>query len=70
MQALAPKLPELVGGSADLDPSTFTWLKEQGDFEPPAQPEDGVQGAVGGVWGYAGAQPPFRRPRARDGQPR
>jgi transketolase len=54
MQALATKLPELVGGSADLDPSTFTWLKGQGDFAPPSQPQEGVQGAVGGVWGYAG----------------
>jgi transketolase len=54
MQALAAKLPELVGGSADLDPSTFTWLKAQGDFAAPSQPQEGVQGAVGGVWGYAG----------------
>ncbi len=54
MQALASKLPELVGGSADLDPSTFTWLKGQGDFAPPSQPQEGVQGAVGGVWSYAG----------------
>jgi transketolase len=54
LQALAPKLPELMGGSADLDPSTFTWLKEQGDFEPPALSKEGAQGVVGGVWGYAG----------------
>jgi len=54
MQALAAKLPELVGGSADLDPSTFTWLKDAGDFESPARPKDGAQGAVGGEWGYAG----------------
>jgi transketolase len=54
MQALAAKLPELVGGSADLDPSTFTWLKGQGDFAPASQPQEGVQGAVGGVWDYSG----------------
>ena len=54
MQALATKLPELMGGSADLDPSTFTWLKGQGDFAPASQPQEGVQGAVGGVWSYAG----------------
>jgi transketolase len=54
MQALASKLPELVGGSADLDPSTFTWLKGQGDFAPASQPQEGVQGAVGGVWSFAG----------------
>jgi transketolase len=54
MQSLAAKLPELVGGSGDLDPSTFTWLKEQGDFAPPSQPQVGVQGAVGGAWDYSG----------------
>ena len=54
MQALAKKLPDLVGGSADLDPSTFTWLKGQGDFAPASQPQEGVQGAVGGAWDYSG----------------
>ena len=33
MNAIAPKLPSLMGGSADLDPSTFTALKGAGDFE-------------------------------------
>ena len=27
-------MPELVGGSADLDPSTKTYLKDGGDFQP------------------------------------
>ncbi|MGH7896831.1 MAG: transketolase [Candidatus Binatia bacterium] len=54
MQSLAAKLPELMGGSADLNPSTFTWLKSQGDFETPALSAEGVQGRVGGVWGYEG----------------
>ena len=54
MQALASSLPELMGGSADLDPSTFTWLKGEGDFASPSQSQEGVQGAVGGVWGFAG----------------
>jgi transketolase len=55
MQALAMRIPELVGGSADLDPSTYTWLKEQGDFQAPARPRaDSAQGSVGGVWGFAG----------------
>ena len=35
MQAVARTVPELVGGSGDLDPSTYTWLKEDGDFESP-----------------------------------
>jgi len=34
MNAIAGRLPELVGGSADLDPSTKTYLKGFGDFEP------------------------------------
>jgi transketolase len=35
MNAIAPKVPALVGGSADLDPSTKTALNGQGDFGPP-----------------------------------
>jgi transketolase len=34
MNAIAKALPELIGGSADLDPSTKTYLKGFGDFEP------------------------------------
>ncbi|HYL27130.1 MAG TPA: transketolase C-terminal domain-containing protein, partial [Candidatus Nitrosotalea sp.] len=34
MNAIAMALPELVGGSADLDPSTKTYLNNCGDFEP------------------------------------
>ncbi|HET7814692.1 MAG TPA: transketolase [Candidatus Baltobacteraceae bacterium] len=34
MNAIAGQLPELVGGSADLDPSTKTYLKDFGDFQP------------------------------------
>jgi transketolase len=34
MNAIATALPELIGGSADLDPSTKTYLKGFGDFEP------------------------------------
>jgi transketolase len=33
MNAIAAGLPELIGGSADLDPSTKTYLKECGDFQ-------------------------------------
>ncbi|HTV74805.1 MAG TPA: transketolase [Candidatus Acidoferrales bacterium] len=32
MNAIAGAFPDLVGGSADLDPSTKTYLKGQGDF--------------------------------------
>jgi transketolase len=34
MNAIAAALPELVGGSGDLDPSTKTYLKNCGDFQP------------------------------------
>ncbi|MFN3347172.1 MAG: transketolase-like TK C-terminal-containing protein, partial [Candidatus Bipolaricaulaceae bacterium] len=53
LQALGEKIPELVGGSGDLNPSCFTWLKGKGDFQAPPDPGP-VQGAVGGGWGYAG----------------
>ncbi|MEE9910761.1 MAG: transketolase [Deltaproteobacteria bacterium] len=54
MQDLASKVPPLAGGSADLNPSTFTWLKGLGDFQSPALPADGLHGMVGGAWDYSG----------------
>ncbi|MDR3388778.1 MAG: transketolase [Rudaea sp.] len=54
MNALAPKLPALGGGSADLDPSTYTALKGLGDFNPPAMRGEDKQGSDGGGWSYAG----------------
>ena len=54
LQRLAERLPELIGGSGDLNPSTFTWLKAQGDFESTEASQDGVQGEVGGAWGPIG----------------
>ncbi len=54
MSAIAPRLPTLMGGSADLDPSTHTMLKGLGDFENPTQAEGDVQGSAGGGWNYAG----------------
>ena len=54
MNAIAPKLPALIGGSADLDPSTHTALKGLGDFNPPPATGDDAQGSDGGGWSYAG----------------
>jgi transketolase len=54
LQTLAHAIPELVGGSADLDPSTYTWMKQDGDFESRLRSSDHAQGAVGGGWSYAG----------------
>ena len=54
MNAIAPKLPALTGGSADLDPSTKTALKGFGDFNPSMKSGEDAQGSEGGGWGYAG----------------
>jgi transketolase len=54
MNAIAPKLPALVGGSADLDPSTHTALKGAGDFNPPLAPGEDSEGSQGGGWSHAG----------------
>jgi transketolase len=58
LNALAGVITNLVGGSADLDPSTRTAMKGFGDFESPAM-ADGTgeiptQGTAGGSWGYKG----------------
>jgi transketolase len=56
--ALMRTLTNLVGGSADLDPSTRTMMVGCGDFESPFVAETGLtpptQGTAGGDWGYAG----------------
>jgi len=54
MNAVAARLPALIGGSADLNPSTMTALSKLGDFEPFGMNACDKQGAVAGVWGYAG----------------
>jgi transketolase len=54
MNALAPRVTALVGGSADLDPSTHTALTGFGDFNPPAGHDIDTQGSSGGGWSYAG----------------
>lgn len=54
MNAIAPDLPVLSGGSADLDPSTKTALKGMGDFNPPADASEDQQGSDGGGWSRTG----------------
>ena len=54
MQAIAARIPELAGGSADLNPSTFTWLKGLGDFQSPSLSCESLHGMVGGAWNYSG----------------
>ncbi|HSQ80565.1 MAG TPA: transketolase [Casimicrobiaceae bacterium] len=54
MNAVAPRVPALMGGSADLDPSTHTALAGLGDFEPPGASARDRQGSGGGGWSCAG----------------
>ncbi|MBU2725897.1 transketolase, partial [Acidithiobacillus ferridurans] len=54
MNAIAPKLLALTGGSADLDPSTKTALKGMGDFNPPQLNNTDKQGSDSAGWSYAG----------------
>lgn len=54
MNAIAPRLPSFMGGSADLDPSTFTALSGLGDFEAPGASARDRQGSEGGGWSRAG----------------
>jgi hypothetical protein len=69
MNAIAAKLPALVGGSADLDPSTHTALKGLGDFNPPLAAGAKVEGSDAAA-GATRTQRPLRRSRARDGSDR
>src|SRR5207249_10238078 len=54
LQALSATLPGLIGGSADLNPSTNTILKEAGDFGPSTRAVGDLQGTAGGGWSYTG----------------
>jgi transketolase len=55
MNAVAPRLPALFGGSADLDPSTKTALTGLGDFNPSETPTTlDHQGSTGGAWSHRG----------------
>jgi transketolase len=54
LNAVAGKLPTLMGGSADLNPSTFTALAQLGDFQSPERDFQKSQGMAGGGCNYAG----------------
>ncbi len=54
LNAIAKNVPNIIGGSADLDPSTMTALKGMGDFEPTTSAHGDAQGSVGGGWSFAG----------------
>lgn len=66
MNAIAESLPELMGGSADLDPSTKTNLKGFGDFQPGSYGgrnvhygvrEHGMAGISNGLAAHGGVMP-------------
>jgi transketolase len=59
LNALAKRIPNIVGGSADLNPSTETALKGLGDFQPSEYGGPGTAGAVGGIWTYGGRNVAF-----------
>jgi transketolase len=62
LNAVAPRVPSLMGGSGDLDPSTKTKMDGRGQFEGitgPGPSDKAVQGAVSGGWGYGGANVAF-----------
>jgi transketolase len=59
MNGLSPHLPFLIGGSADLNPSTNTALKGLGNFQSPHGGDEAVQGSVSGPWGYGGSNIAF-----------
>jgi transketolase len=54
LQVLCQNLPGLIGGSADLNPSTYTELKEKGSLEPPSLAAGDLQGSAAGGWSYGG----------------
>ncbi len=59
LNALAKNVHNIIGGSADLNPSTETALKGEGDFQYPGDQNLNKLGAVGGAWGYQGRNVAF-----------
>lgn len=59
INAIASHIHSLVGGSADLNPSTNTALKGKGNFQCPRSGDETVQGSISGPWGYVGANIAF-----------
>jgi transketolase len=66
INALAKKVPELIGGSADLAPSTNTWIKESPDFQTGSRMgrnfhfgvrENGMGSIVNGLAYHGGVRP-------------
>ena len=59
LKAVRQRLPCLLGGAADLSPSTRTELVDEGNFENPDRATGDLQGAAGGGWSYRGRNVAF-----------
>jgi transketolase len=59
LNAIAPNVPNLVGGDADLAPSTKTRLEKQGSFQPAGLGDESVDGSPKGEWNYRSANISF-----------
>ncbi len=54
LNMIAPHIPALIGGSADLNPSTHTVINNTGTFQSPLTNFGDRQGAIEGTWSYEG----------------
>ena len=59
LNAVKVLFPGLLGGAADLNPSTRTELVGEGNFESPDRAVGDLQGAAEGGWSYEGRNIPF-----------
>ena len=59
LEAVRQLLPCLLGGAADLSPSTRTELVGEGNFENPSRATGDLQGAAQGGWSYQGRNVAF-----------
>jgi transketolase len=59
MNAIARKVKNLIGGSADLDPSTKTVLKKEGSFQGPGADFDSIPGKEAGPCDYGASNIAF-----------
>ncbi len=66
VNAVAPRMPELIGGSADLAPSTASRIKDSGDFQPGTSRgrnlhfgvrEHGMGAILSGIAAHGGLRP-------------
>lgn len=54
LNKIANYLPGLIGGSADLNPSTHTVIEKAGTFQSPLMDFGDRQGTIDGGWNFAG----------------